>query len=64
MLTRFTYDVDGLLQVEVIEDATGRRHELVLEQNPGLLDREEIARRLQALRLSRYIHATSSKISH
>ncbi|MEA9566757.1 molecular chaperone HscC [Xanthomonas sp. WHRI 8932A] len=49
VLTRFTYDVDGLLQVEVIEDATGRRHELVLEQNPGLLDREEIARRLQAL---------------
>ncbi|MCD0277818.1 molecular chaperone HscC [Xanthomonas melonis] len=49
VLTRFTYDVDGLLQVEVIEDATGRRHELVLEQNPGLLDREEIVRRLQAL---------------
>nr|WP_272948082.1 Hsp70 family protein [Xanthomonas arboricola] len=49
VLTRFTYDVDGLLQVEVIEDATGKRHELVLEQNPGVLDREEIARRLQAL---------------
>ncbi|MBB5874993.1 MULTISPECIES: molecular chaperone HscC [Xanthomonas] len=49
VLTRFTYDVDGLLQVEVIEEATGKRHELILEQNPGLLDRDEIARRLQAL---------------
>jgi molecular chaperone HscC len=49
VLTRFTYDVDGLLQVEVIEDATGKRHELILEQNPGLLGRDEIAQRLQAL---------------
>lgn len=49
VLARFTYDVDGLLQVEAIEEATGKRHELVLEQNPGLLDRDEIARRLAAL---------------
>ncbi|QBG86569.1 Hsp70 family protein [Xanthomonas oryzae] len=49
VLTRFTYDVDGLLQVEVIEDATGKRHELILEQNPGLLGRDEIAQRLQSL---------------
>ncbi|MBB4129924.1 molecular chaperone HscC [Xanthomonas sp. 3075] len=49
VLTRFTYDVDGLLQVEVIEDATGKRHELILEQNPGLLDRNEITQRLLAL---------------
>ncbi|MCC4591212.1 molecular chaperone HscC [Xanthomonas campestris pv. cannae] len=49
VLTRFTYDVDGLLQVEVVEEATGKRHELILEQNPGLLDRDEIARRLLAL---------------
>ncbi|QKW58776.1 molecular chaperone HscC [Stenotrophomonas sp. NA06056] len=46
---RFTYDVNGLLQVEVTEDATSRRHELVLEQNPGLLTAEEIQQRLQAL---------------
>lgn len=46
---RFTYDVDGLLQVEVVEHATQRRHELVLEQNPGLLSQDEIRKRLAAL---------------
>ncbi|WP_045739028.1 molecular chaperone HscC [Xanthomonas sp. MUS 060] len=49
VLARFTYDVDGLLQIEVIEDATGKRHELILEQNPGVLDHDEIAKRLLAL---------------
>ncbi len=47
--TRFTYDVNGLLQVEVTEKVSGRRHELVLQQNPGLLSPEEIQSRLQAL---------------
>ena len=47
--TRFTYDVDGILQVEVIENVTGKRHELVLEQNPGVLAPEQIRQRLQAL---------------
>jgi molecular chaperone HscC len=46
---RFTYDINGLLQVEVTADATGERHELVLEQNPGLLSSQEIAQRLKAL---------------
>jgi len=46
---RFTYDINGLLQVEVTEHATGRRHELVLEQNPGLMSAEEIRARLAAL---------------
>jgi molecular chaperone HscC len=47
--TRFTYDVDGILQVEVTENATGKRHELVLEQNPGVLAPDQIQQRLQAL---------------
>ena len=46
---RFTYDINGLLQVEVTENATKRRHELLLEQNPGLLSPEEIRARLAAL---------------
>lgn len=46
---RFTYDINGLLQVEVTEHATQRRHELLLEQNPGLLTPEEISARLAAL---------------
>ena len=46
---RFTYDINGLLQVEVTEHATQRRHELLLEQNPGLMTPEEIRARLAAL---------------
>jgi molecular chaperone HscC len=46
---RFTYDINGALQVEVTHDATGKRHELVLEQNPGLLSPEEIRARFDAL---------------
>lgn len=46
---RFTYDINGLLQVEVTEHATQRRHELLLEQNPGLLTPEDIRQRLAAL---------------
>jgi molecular chaperone HscC len=46
---RFTYDVNGVLQVEVQVQATGERHELVLEQNPGVLEPAEIRARLEAL---------------
>ena len=46
---RFTYDINGLLQVEARVHASGQRHELVLEQNPGLLDPAQIAERLAAL---------------
>jgi len=49
VVVRFTYDINGLLQVEVTEQATGHRHELVLEQNPGLLTPEQIRERLAAL---------------
>ncbi|MFN4162680.1 MAG: molecular chaperone HscC, partial [Stenotrophomonas sp.] len=37
------------LQVEVTQDATGTRHELILEQNPGLLSAQDIRARLLAL---------------
>jgi molecular chaperone HscC len=47
--TRFTYDNNGLLQVEVTEHHSKRKHELVLEQNPGLLTPEQIRQRLVAL---------------
>jgi molecular chaperone HscC len=46
---RFTYDVNGVLQVEAEVIATRQRHELVLEQNPGVLSPEEIRTRLLAL---------------
>ncbi|HWT54941.1 MAG TPA: molecular chaperone HscC [Rhodocyclaceae bacterium] len=46
---RFTYDINGLLQVEATVIATGQTHEVILEQNPGVLSPEEIRQRLQAL---------------
>lgn len=46
---RFTYDVNGLLQVEATIVATGQTHEVVLQQNPGVLTEDEIRQRLAAL---------------
>lgn len=46
---RFTYDINGVLQVEAEVLATGEKHELILEQNPGLLSQEEIRTRLARL---------------
>lgn len=48
-LVRFTYDVNGILQVEVTVRKTGEKHELILERNPGVLSKEEIRQRLAAL---------------
>jgi len=46
---RFTYDLNGVLQVEATPLASKLRYELVLEQSPGLLDQQEIRTRLAAL---------------
>lgn len=46
---RFTYDINGVLQVEARVHADERRYELLLEQNPGLLDAQQIRERLAAL---------------
>lgn len=46
---RFTYDIDGLLQVEAYAKATDRHHELILEQNPGILTPAQIQERLARL---------------
>ena len=46
---RFTYDVNGLLEVQAKVLATGAEHQLVIEQNPGLLSPQEIERRLREL---------------
>ena len=49
VVVRFTYDINGVLQVEATPKASGIRHELVLQQNPGMLDDAEIRARLAAL---------------
>ncbi len=46
---RFTYDVNGLLQVEATAVSTGTRREVILEKNPGVLGADEIRSRLAAL---------------
>lgn len=46
---RFTYDVNGLLQVEATIIKTGATHALLIQENPGLLSDKEIADRLAAL---------------
>jgi molecular chaperone HscC len=46
---RFSYDVNGLLQVEATVAGTGRSFAVVIEGNPGVLGDEDIQRRLAAL---------------
>jgi len=47
---RYTYDINGILEVEVTVISTGLKKTLVLEKNPGVLSEEEIAEKLEALR--------------
>jgi molecular chaperone HscC len=46
---RFTYDNNGLLEAQVHLPINGETRRLVIENNPGVLPPEEIARRLAAL---------------
>lgn len=46
---RFTYDVNGILEVEATINETGRQHRLVVQENPGVLSDVEVQERLQAL---------------
>ena len=46
---RFTYDVNGLLQVEATVLKTQETAQVLIQGNPGLLSDEEIATRLKAL---------------
>jgi molecular chaperone HscC len=46
---RFTYDVSGVLEVEATAFPDGVTRKLVIEENPGVMTREEIDRCLAAL---------------
>lgn len=39
---RFTYDINGILDVDITVPLTGAKNRLVIEQNPGALTEEEI----------------------
>lgn len=46
---RFTYDVNGLLEVEAQVPGFGSKKRILIEDNPGLLSESEIRERFQAL---------------
>ena len=46
---RFTYDNNGILETDVTIPLTGANHRLVIENNPGVLNPDEIQERLKAL---------------
>jgi molecular chaperone HscC len=46
---RFTYEVNGLLEVESTTVSTGEKKSIVIEQNPGVLTPAEIQKRLKEL---------------
>jgi molecular chaperone HscC len=46
---RFTYDVNGIVEVEATVSATGDYKRIVIEENPGVLSPEEIEQRLREL---------------
>ncbi len=47
---RFTYDINGILEVEVTVVSTGTTSRAVIEQNPGYLSETEIEKRLMELK--------------
>jgi len=42
LLVRFTYDINGILEVETTIGSTGEKQRLVIEESPGTLSRDEI----------------------
>ena len=46
---RYTYDINGILEVEVTVVETGLKNRIVIEKNQGSLSKEEIEIRLKAL---------------
>ena len=47
---RYTYDINGILEVEVITLKTGEKNRMVIEKSPGSMTKEEIENRLNALK--------------
>lgn len=46
---RYTYDINGILEVEVTVVATGVKKSVVIEKNPGYMSKEEVKERLEEL---------------
>ncbi|MBC2398655.1 molecular chaperone HscC [Clostridium tetanomorphum] len=46
---RYTYDINGILEVEVTAVSTGVKRNIIIEKNPGYMSKEEIAERIESL---------------
>jgi molecular chaperone HscC len=46
---RYTYDINGILEVEVITINTGARKRVIIEKSPGTMTKKEIEERLKVL---------------
>ncbi|HEX9061039.1 MAG TPA: molecular chaperone HscC [Clostridia bacterium] len=46
---RYTYDINGILEVEVTTVKTGQKERMVIEKSPGSMTEKEIEERLKAL---------------
>ena len=47
---RYTYDINGILEVEVTVVSTGAKKTMVIEKNPGHMSKEEVQERLEELK--------------
>ncbi|MBM6616605.1 molecular chaperone HscC [Bacillus suaedaesalsae] len=47
---RYTYDINGILEVEVVNVESGKKERIVVEKNSGRVSKEEIEERLEALK--------------
>ncbi|WP_027624626.1 molecular chaperone HscC [Clostridium lundense] len=46
---RYTYDINGILEVEVTAVSTGVKRNIIIEKNPGYMSKEEVAERIESL---------------
>lgn len=47
---RYTYDINGILEVEVTVISTGDKKKMIIEKNPGYMSKEEIEKRFEELK--------------
>lgn len=47
---RYTYDINGILEVEVTVVSTGVKKKIIIEKNSGYMSKEEVAERLEELK--------------
>ncbi|SFM15301.1 molecular chaperone HscC [Pelosinus propionicus] len=47
---RYTYDINGILEVEVIVLETGIKKQVIIEESPGIMSKDEIEQRMAALK--------------